>query len=221
MKYLVLIIIGVTLFSCKCEDGICDGFTESLMTYAPYPASTNQVVFENDSNQILEFNFNSTYKTQEKVRKSHRNELGGCDDFFFDCDIRLFGILLMTPDTLRTNYDTTGTVIYQISNSFRFNIVDKIFHEDRADAHLTIFDARIEYQVYPNVKYNPEDTLLTTFTAGSTTYNNVLVHHIDTQTVYRGRYIIKPFVQRVYYNHELGLIAFYDIVTSSIFYRKP
>ncbi|MBW6483699.1 MAG: hypothetical protein K0B10_11650 [Vicingaceae bacterium] len=219
MKYLVLILIGVTLFSCKCEDEICDGFTESLMIYAPYPASTNKVVFENDSNQTLEFNFYSTDKTHEKVRKSRRNEVGGCS--YYDCDTRLFGILFMTPDTSRTNYDTTGTVIYNISNEFRFSIVDEIVERVRADAFLTIFDARIEYQVYPNVKYNPEDTLLTTFTAGSTTYNNVLVHHIDTQTVYRGRYIIKPFVQRVYYNHELGLIAFYDIETNSIFYRKP
>ncbi|NCP46205.1 MAG: hypothetical protein GW818_07270, partial [Flavobacteriales bacterium] len=210
MKYLVLIIIGVTLFSCKCEDGICDGFTESLMTYAPYPASTNKVVFENDSNQTLEFNFNSTDKTYEKVQKSHRNEVGGCS--YYDCDNKYYGIWFITPDTSRTNYDTSGTIIYHIKNNLSFNIVDKIYEYegDRADATLSIFDAKIEYQVYPNVKYNPEDTLLTTFTAGSTTYNNVLVHHIDTQTVYRGRYIIKPFVQRVYYNHELGLIAFYD-----------
>src|SRR5690606_14913419 len=131
-------------------------------------------------------------------------------------------ILFITPDTLRTNYDTSGTA-FQIKNNLSFNIVDKIYgyEGDRADATLSIFDAIINYQVYPSVKYNPEDTLLTTFTAGSTTYNNVLVHHIDTQTVIKGRNVYNPFVQRVYYNHEFGLIAFYDIETSSIFYRKP
>ena len=220
-KYFVaLIIIGVTLYSCKCEDGICEGFTENLMTNAPYPVSTNQVVFENDSNQTLEFNFNRTSKTPEKVKKSYRNEVGGCS--YHECDKRLYSILFITPDTLRTNYDTSGTA-FQIKNNLSFNIVDKIYgyEGDRADATLSIFDAIINYQVYPSVKYNPEDTLLTTFTAGSTTYNNVLVHHIDTQTVIKGRNVYNPFVQRVYYNHEFGLIAFYDIETSSIFYRKP
>lgn len=220
MKYLVLMFIGFTLFSCReCEDGTCHGFTESLMIHTVYPASTNQLVFENDINQTLEFNFNRTFKTQEKVQDCQFDGMRQC--VCSSCDKRVYSLLFITPDTLRTNYDTSGTVIYHVKNNLSFSVVDKLVEEDRAGATLSIFDAKIEYQVYPNVKYNPEDTLLTTFTIGNTTYNNVLVHHIDTQTVFNGRYIIKPFVQRVYYNHELGLIAFYDIETSSIFYRKP
>lgn len=220
MKYLVLLCIGFALFSCKCEDEFCSGFTEDLMIYAPYPDSTNQLVFENDSNQILEFNFNRANKTQEKIQECHTSKTNGvcsCNE----CKTKEFDIVFDTPDSLRTIYDTTGAFIYIVYRFLRHNVVDKIIENERADAFLAIFDARIEYQVYPNVIYNTEDTLLTTFTVGGTTYNNVLVHHIDTQTVYRGRYIIKPFVQRVYYNHELGLIAFYDVETSSIFYRKP
>lgn len=220
-KYFVAVtIIGITLFSCgECEDGTCYGFTESLMTYAPYPASTNQLVFENDSNQTLEFNFNRTFKTPEKVQICEFDGMRQCECRL--CRQKEFDILFETPDSSRIIYDTSGTFIFHVHRFLRHHIIDKIKEENHAYAYLKIFDAHIYYDLYPSVKYNPEDTLLTTFTAGSTTYNNVLVHHIDTQTVFNGRYIIKPFVQRVYYNHEFGLIAFYDIETSSIFYRKP
>src|SRR5690606_40751817 len=59
---------------------------------------------KNNSNMILEFNFNRTSKTPEKVQNSYRNEVVACS--YHECDKSLYSIILIITDTLRTTYDT-------------------------------------------------------------------------------------------------------------------
>ena len=77
-----------------------------------------------------------------------------------------------------------------------------------------VFDQANQYIIFPTFQYSAGYSVLPTFTAGSISYSDVLVHQTDTTNL-NGKF----FVWKSYYNKEKGIIGFEDKKTNSFFYR--
>ncbi|PKP51204.1 MAG: hypothetical protein CVT95_01415 [Bacteroidetes bacterium HGW-Bacteroidetes-12] len=218
MRFILFYITATLLISCNCEDEYCEGINENFVNFYPYK-DTPQLIFKNDSNQQLVFNSAIEIVNLAKVVDCHRDLGGTCS--CFDCGSKMAYNNYITNSS-RIIYDTLGRV-YINYNWMEFKLSDELKEKNSAKISCRIFDAFFYFQVFPIIKLsnNVTDTLLPTFSIGNKTYNNVIVHHSDTTDIRNNPNIIfKPFVERLYYNIEFGLIAFYDIQTASLFYRS-
>lgn len=86
---------------------------------------------------------------------------------------------------------------------------------------MAFFDKVNKLIVAPSLKLVNGDSLVTTFTAGSRTYSNVIFHWSDTTLSQTPNPIYNMhFVWTSYYTKGHGIVAFYDLKTRSLFYRQ-
>jgi hypothetical protein len=132
-------------------------------------------------------------------------------------------ISYVTADTMRRTFDTSGNV----AQDFRIMSTNILQTDSNSVAILKydIFDLENTVQVDAGIRYLPThgDSLLSSFTIGPRTYSNVIVHQADTTInnpqIYNPPYNVF-FIYKTWFNKEYGIVAFYDLVTQSLYYRE-
>jgi hypothetical protein len=209
---LYFIALVVLLNACKsdCPNITCTSLDIKYKVWLPYNINDSIKFINNLGTEFL-FRTKSIESSTESTQKCWPVPYGGC--VCAQCDIKPHYCNLLSSDTSRKEFinGQQNTIIYNgidvLVTSYNSNseYVNLIYH---------VLDQYNSFVISPQIVYQADYSILPTYTIGSKTYTDVIVHQTDTSIV---NYI--GFVWKSFYNKQYGVIAFEDRKTHSLFYR--
>ena len=229
-KRLLFLGIAISSFiSCKCKDTVCPALDSKYNTWLNV-SNSDSIKFKNNNGATIIFNVVSKITTEGKIKDCKGSSLG-CNCSV--CEYPFGGYYELTRDSSRKQIDSLGN-IYRVHNyngvsiKYSFDSGNKydpsLNSNDPYNLSYTIFDQENIIQIHPNLILNTGDSLLSNYNIGGNNYNNVIVHKTDTTKtpqayLFVPRLKYKFYVTKSYFNKEKGIIAFFDNLTNSLFYR--
>jgi hypothetical protein len=217
IKVLALIVLPGFYYACKCDALLCPALDAQYSAWLPYQAG-DVITYSNGNGQEIQFTVTRYVVSEVKEQHCTPDHFGGCH--CADCPEPSSDVHAETSDTSRKIVDAQGRTI-KIDNYLNIGIGKPSEKSDSVFLSYSVFDNNNSMPVGPSVIINGKDSLLASFTIGNHTYSNVIKHEVDTLAKpYRNPSYNVYFVWKSYYNKEFGIIAFYDLKTRSLFYRK-
>ena len=219
LRNIFLFLVTSLIVSCHCDDMTCQGLKPELAAWIPNRVGDSIKFTNGTGNEILFKVINYDIAVTKNV-DCHPESLG-C--YCPNCAEETSAYNAVTTDTSWALIDSLGNTLrtYQYmgarvleygnfpdaSHSFSYGVFD----------HSNIIGIDSNF----NIKLSGNDSLLSNFTIGARTYTNVVVHETDTASPPHYPHLLyRYFVIKSYYNKEYGVIAFYDLLTQSLFYRE-
>jgi hypothetical protein len=217
IKGLALIVLFGFYCACKCDTVLCPALESQYSAWLPYKAG-DVITYSNGNGQEIQFT-TSRYEVSE-VKEQHcgPDGFGGCK--CSDCPEPFSEVHAETSDSSRKIVNAQGQTA-KIVRYLNIGIRKPNEKGDSVFLSYSIFDNNNSMAIGPSVIINSKDSLLPSITIGNRTYSNVITHEVDTLAKpYANPIYNVYFVWKSYYNKEFGIIAFYDLKTRSLFYRK-
>jgi hypothetical protein len=217
MKYILALALAVSLYACDCGEKDCRGVPPEHNQWLPYELG-EKVSFINGNGQQIDFNISQYNLGLPSIIDCGQSRGSGCR--CAECPDPISSTSGTTTDLSRSIVTTTGQTVRTFNAiSTAITLRDS---SDTAYVSYTVFDHSNKFAIAPGVTLNTRDSLLPSYTVGNVTYPNVIVHEVDTLATPYGNPIYNVyFVWKSWYNKDHGVIAFYDLKTRSLFYRKP
>jgi hypothetical protein len=226
IKYSYLIFLAIfitTLQNCKKCDEMCAGLDPKFKEILNITPST--IKFTNGNGSVLVFT-ETKRKYAEPTEKCF-SSYGSC--ICHECQAPLGAFESNNADTTRKQLDSLGNFLW-MDRKFNISIETTTYTDtttkrnyDTTKLYYYVMGNKTSFIVDPIFKINALDSLITNFSAGGISYNNVIKHVTDTSiNLYPSsyfRYRYKYYVTTSYFSINKGLIAFYDNLTQSLFYR--
>jgi len=217
IKVLALIVLFGFYCACKCDPILCPALEPRYSAWLPHKAG-DVITYSNGNGQEIQFTVSRYGVSEVKELHCGPDGFGGCH--CPECPEPSSGLHAETSDTSRKIVDALGQTA-KIVRYLNIEIRKPNEKNDSVFLSYSVFDNNNSMPVGPSVIINNKDSLLPSFTIGNHTYLNVITHEVDTLAKPYGNPIYNVyFVWKSYYNKEFGIIAFYDLKTRSLFYRK-
>lgn len=211
LKKLPFLFLILLFYGCDCGNITCPGLGSQYDEWLPYKTG-DEITYTNNHGEEIRFTVTDYQPSIDRIEECSKNGFGGC--YCSDCPIAFIKSRAANTDTSRKK----GKIAYNSISTYADNINQ---NGDSIFLSYTIFDNTNTIMIHPNFEINTNDSLLNTYTFGNKTYNNVIVHERDT--TYNPN--LSPafninYAWKSYYTKEYGVVAFYDLKTRSLFYRK-
>jgi hypothetical protein len=180
---------------------------------------SDSVKFADLSGNQLSFVITSEDYTQPRTIDCGPDGLGGCK--CPECaspSARIYGT---TTDTTHRIVGANGHVLRNY-NSLSSSVIQDHHIGDSIFLDYNVLDHSNNFLVKPNFATLNGDTLFSAYQLNGINYSDVIVHHRDTTLEMVPNPIYNVFfVLTTYYSKSNGVVAFYDLKTQAMFYRKP
>lgn len=211
---LVSLMVALHLSSCNCGDQTCPALSTKEEAWL-FAREGDSIRYRNDAGDRIAFGIHE--------RKASGSTTVDC--FYdgiacscHDCPETTGSISGRTPDSSRLQTDTAGNLVYVVNNySMSIGGYGRVSYAVLGHSNSFRRTSDSSITTFSN------DSILPNFSIGSRTYQDVVVHHVDTTVNPAPQYPNSNYVYYVlssYYNKESGIIAFYDLKTGSMFYRN-
>lgn len=213
---LIFFLILTLIIGCKCGDITCPPIRPEYLEWNPF-IKGDVIRFENALGHTVEFKFISNTASGVNSLECDFKGIGKCN-----CPtcitIASSSHAATTDTTWRVN--TTDSTWYDYKELF-IEVLKLDEYNDSMILNYSILDQHNTFSIGPSIAVRGNDSILPSFTVNSETYFNVIVHQTDTLIIHQNPIHDIDFVFKSYYNKEYGIIAFYELKTQSLFYRKP
>lgn len=222
MKFLIG--LSIILFSScgKCDE-MCPGLDKK---YKAWIHDDDEIKYRNTAGNTISFTLKKSVFDEPTLKCG--SYWGGC--ICHDCQSPQAYFESFTADSSRKQLDSLGNFLWvdkRLSweiQSYTY-LVDTATNKYSDTARLTyyIMGNKNYITIDPILKLSSGDSLLSSFATPNQTYSNVIKHTVDTSvSLYPNSYThykYSYFVLVSYITKEKGIVAFYDKLTQSLFYR--
>ena len=234
MRFLFLGIAFSGFVSCKCKDTVCPALDSK---YDAWLNVTNgdSIKFKNSNGATIIFKVANKGTTESKIVDCKGS---GLDCNCSVCEYPTGSYYELTRDSSRIQIDSLGR-IYRVHDYSTIQVKSEYDRGNKTEAssistspyilNYTILDHENSFQISPSLVLKPGDSLLSNYNIGGKNYSNVIVHQTDTSVapypysyqpqVYYPHFKYKFYITKSYFAKDYGVIAFYDNLTQSLFYR--
>lgn len=219
-KIIVIIIVSFQLVSCHCGEVNCPGLEAKYLAFMSSHKGDN-IKFINNAGNTVSFDIIRSDSTAPHTNPCGPDGLGGCK--CVDCKYTDASSYGSTTDSSWSLIDSLGHVIHTfngLSLSINFGYTDSIFYSGAAI--YKILDHIGAIPIDQGAALYGNDSLVTSVTLGTRTFDSVYIHHTDTTVPPAHHYPHtqdKYFVITSYFTKKYGIVGFYDLRTQSLFYR--
>jgi hypothetical protein len=219
---LILLLSIVLFYSCKdCDDSItCPPFSEDAKQYLVYDIG-DVITFVNDEGSEISFTIdNKTYSESNVIECRKSKGLCQCPEIFLDCNP--YGSYNGTTDNgKRIISDTINNRDYEY-DYLQYRVRTRLNNDGGIqNVYFQLLDIRGGFDFLPEIVLNENQYLLEEFSTANKTYQNVVKQseNIESNDGSDPELYTK-FISEIYIQTEIGIIAFFDLQSNSMFYLK-
>lgn len=215
-----VICISFLYVACKCGNLNCEALNDKFKKYANYKIA-DSLVYDNGNGQKLIFKVDSVYENNSGEIDCPGSPFSGTCKC--GCPIRQKQIIArLTNDSRILIWDST----FMQSKNYNQLIYDISQDENSKDSickiHYSVFNfgSNNINADYNNIYSNTNNIYHNTILLNNKTYTDVIETNHDTLPKPIKGGTIKGLVWKTYYAKNVGIVAFGDRITKSIFYLK-
>ncbi len=220
IPFIVAICICLTYVACKCGNLNCEALDDKFKSYANYKIA-DSLIYENNNGQKLIFKIDSIYENNSGEIDCPGSPLSGTCKC--DCPTKQKQVIsTLINDSRILVWDSTfmhsadyNQIVYVITQ-------DENSKDSICKIHYSVFSFGSNNITadYKNIYSNTNNFYHNTITLNNRPYTDVIEATHDTLPKRIKGGTIKGLIWKTYYAKNIGIIAFGDRITQSIFYLK-